>query len=158
MKRGIQIRDASKVDVDGICAIWCEMMDFHAARDWNFARSKDGESNFGKYICSCLGKDDAHVCVADSEGKIVGYCLGLISKNPPVFERRVFGLISDIAVAEEYRRTGIARALFEDMMAWLRKQGMERVELSVACTNEVAQRFWEGLGFKPYMKKLYKES
>ncbi|MCB1120124.1 MAG: GNAT family N-acetyltransferase, partial [Verrucomicrobiae bacterium] len=80
-----------------------------------------------------------------------------VSQNPPVFNRKEFGLISDLAVKEQWRNKGLGRAIFYQIEAWFKSRGINRMELEVATTNEISQRFWQSLGFNPCRKKLYKE-
>lgn len=57
------------------------------------------------------------------------------------------GDISNVAVAESYRRQGIARALLEALIRFGRQQGITAFTLEVRQHNEAALGLYEGLGF-----------
>jgi ribosomal protein S18 acetylase RimI-like enzyme len=56
------------------------------------------------------------------------------------------GLLYRLAVRDDLRRRGIARALVERALDGLRTEGIERCLLFVLGENEPAARFWESLG------------
>ena len=57
------------------------------------------------------------------------------------------GHITNVAVAPEYRRKHIARAMLEALMEVTAEAGIERYTLEVRAGNEPAIRLYEGLGF-----------
>lgn len=153
----MRIREANRSDLPEIVDLWKEFMDFHRDYDNFYARSKDGPSNFHKHIEGQIESDDAALLVAEESGRIIGYAKIGISQYPPVFEVDKYGLISDVAVAEEYRRQGIGEALFDKSKEWFEGKGISRIELRVANVNPVARGFWSKMGFKPYMTTMFKE-
>jgi GNAT superfamily N-acetyltransferase len=60
-------------------------------------------------------------------------------------------------VDEAERRTGIAGALMEAAIAWVREQGVRSVMLWTAAPNERAQRLFEGLGFRRTMIEMTRD-
>ena len=58
------------------------------------------------------------------------------------------GHITNVAVAPEYRRKHIARAMLEALMEVTAEAGIERYTLEVRAGNEPAIRLYEGLGCK----------
>ncbi len=53
-----------------------------------------------------------------------------------------------IAVAADYQRQGIARALLEQMCSQLVQQGIQSLWLEVRASNQVAQAVYHQLGFE----------
>ncbi len=67
--------------------------------------------------------------VAEAEGEIAGFALALFLRHPTgLLEKR--GFITAFGVAPEWRRRGIATALFDEAEKWLRERG--RTEIAVA--------------------------
>jgi len=157
MQSNLTIRIAKPSDLAEVVELWKELMDFHSDLDPFFTQSKDGPNNFLKWVEKQMELEDAELIIADVSGKIVGYAKIEISKYPPVFEKKQYGMISDVSVAEEYRRQGIGEALFDKSEEWFEGKGISRIELRVANVNPVARGFWERMGFKPYMTTMYKE-
>ena len=153
----MKIREANHSDLPEIIGLWKEFMDFHRDLDSFYKRSQDGPSNFRKHLESQLESEDDALLIAEVSGKTIGYIKIGISQYPPVFEMEKYGLISDVAVAEQYRRKGIGEALYEQAMVWFKDKSIERVELRVANVNPVAQGFWKKMGFIPYMTTMFKE-
>ncbi len=92
--------------------------------------------------------------VAEVQGRVVGFIFGLESKHLPdeVLRRREAtkaGSIETLAVAEEYRRKGIATALLEKLFAAFRRRGIDYVSLAVPAEEGRARRLYEKMGFEP---------
>jgi ribosomal protein S18 acetylase RimI-like enzyme len=132
-------------------------MYFHRDLDPFYTRSENGPSNFHKHLEGQIESDDDALLVAEESGRIIGYAKIGILQYPPVFEVKKYGLISDVAVAEEYRRKGIGQALYNASTKWFTGKGVTRTELRVANVNNVARGFWSKMGFKPYMTTMFKE-
>jgi len=58
------------------------------------------------------------------------------------------GHISDVYVAPELRRQGVARRMMQRAEAWLREQGAASVDLNVAAVNDGAIAFYRRLGYE----------
>lgn len=72
-------------------------------------------------------------------GQLAGYC-GMWRS----FEE---GNITNVAVAEPFRRRGIAAGMLSRLMEMAAKEGVSRFFLEVRAGNEPALRLYEGLGF-----------
>ncbi len=157
MQNNVKIREATRNDLPRIVELWKNIMDFHSNLDSFFTRSQDGHQSFLEWTTKEMGSDNSKLFVADSDGNILGYIKIQISEYPPVFNMKKFGMISDAVVTDEYRRQGIGEALFKQSMDWFNEKEIERVELRIANVNPISQRFWEKMGFCPYMTTMFKE-
>jgi ribosomal protein S18 acetylase RimI-like enzyme len=149
------IRQASRKDVRGILPLWNEMMCHHAALDARFQPTPDGEEYWADVLRSWLRDDDYCVLVADAEGQLVGYIVGMMRENPPVLLPPTYGLVSDICVDPAWRQQGIGRRLFEALKDWFREKELFTVQLNVAHFNPVSQAFWRAMGCQDYMDRLW---
>jgi ribosomal protein S18 acetylase RimI-like enzyme len=95
------------------------------------------------------------VFVAESEGKVVGQMIGTLRDEYPVFEPRRYGYVTDVAVDQAARRSGVGRALFEALKDWFRIRGISHLRLTVAHNNPVSQAFWRALGCTDYMDQMW---
>ncbi len=84
--------------------------------------------------------DYAYYYVAEADGKPVGVC-GLRDAAGE-------GQLTNVAVAVEYRRRGIARMLIRHMLAEAIRAGMETFALEVRVSNRPAIALYESLGFR----------
>ncbi|WP_432408595.1 GNAT family N-acetyltransferase [Wukongibacter sp. M2B1] len=96
--------------------------------------------------------DDAHMLVAEAEGRVVGIVSLHVMKNPRMRHSALLG----INVRREYQGKGIGRKLMEKILDvadnWLM---LIRVELGVLENNEKAMNLYKSLGFEIEGKKKY---
>ena len=156
MTTQVTIRDATESDVPAITDLWIEFVDFHARREPHFARAADGHKCFAGFVADHLAADTSLVLVAESDRRVVAYCLAAVRDRTPVFEPEAYGMIHDLAVTAACRRAGIGQQLLEAAEDWFRQRGIRRIEARVAVSNEVAGAFWRKVGFVPYNETVYK--
>lgn len=92
---------------------------------------------------ACRGESGHHVFVAENEGLIAGFiCLHIDG-------RRRHGIIGNNAVAPLFQGRGIARAMYEQAIAWMRTQGVRSVSVTTGAdeAHEPARRAYEKAGF-----------
>ncbi len=82
----------------------------------------------------------AHYIVAKDNGRCVGYC-GYWSVAGE-------GDITNVAVAPEYRRTGIGSMLIKRMIECAVEECLSLLTLEVRHSNIAAQRLYSGYGFE----------
>jgi len=151
------IRAVTRRDIPAIVGLWEELMDFHRARDPFFTRSHNGSSIFARFIEENIHNDAACVLVATVDDKVVGYCQGILDRHPPALAESDFGQILDFGVTAEHRRAGIGEQMFQELCEWFRREGIHRIEVRHSTCNEIGERFWPKMGFKPYLQTLFME-
>jgi len=151
------IRPATRRDVPAIVVLWEELMEFHRARDPFFTRSHNGSDIFARFVAENIRNDAACVLVATVDGKIVGYCQGMLDRHPPALAESDFGQILDFGVTADYRRAGIGGQMLQALCDWFRQEGIRRIEVRHSTYNEIGERFWPKMGFKPYLQTLFME-
>ena len=153
----VTIRNANEKDLPSVIKIWKEFIDFHKEKDRLLTRRADGHEYFAKFFRENIEKETALVLVAETEGKVVGYCQNLIEVFPPVLVTEKYGNVMDMAVTEKYRSQGIGEKFFNEAKKWFKEKGIERLEVRVLVANEIATSFWRKIGFKPYLETVYME-
>jgi len=153
----VRIRPAEPRDVPALVELWGELARLHERLDGAFALSRGWRRAYADYLSHLLGREDVRVVVAESGGQLVGLAVGRITLLPAFFRQRRRGYIQDVYTREGYRGRGIARAMLDHIEAWLRRQGVRRVELTVAAGNPEAEAFWERAGYRTYMVYRAKE-
>lgn len=104
------------------------------------------ENKLAFYIVAEIAGGDGIQCSSDAaDGQICGY-VGIWK----IFEE---GHITNVAVAPEFRRKHIGRAMLETLISVTAEAGIEKYTLEVRAGNEAAIRLYEGLGFKPVGKR-----
>jgi ribosomal protein S18 acetylase RimI-like enzyme len=151
------VRRAIETDVPDILPLWKEVMAFHAALDPRFRPAPGGHTHWVRAVSDWVQEEDNYVLVAEVAGQIVGYIVGMMRENPPVFLPPRYGFVSDICVAPEWRQQGVGRRMFAALKEWFRQQGADHVELRVAHNNPTSQAFWRAAGCQDYMDHMWCE-
>ena len=94
----------------------------------------------------------------NARGAAIGYVYAGIEPFSWKEQRDAAGFVHDIVVDPSERRTGVAGALMEAAIAWVREQGVASVMLWTASPNEGAQRLFEGLGFRRTMVEMTRDA
>lgn len=153
----IKIRKATHNDVKIITSLWREFMDLHNGYDNYYKRAKNGTKIFSEFIKKQISDRNSLVLVGITNKIVCSYLLAKVENKPAVFAVRRYGLIVDIAVAEEYRRLGIGEKIYNEAIKWFSRRKIKRVELTVAISNPISMNFWTKLGFKSYSERRFIE-
>ena len=79
--------------------------------------------------------------IADEDGRVVGFALA--RRKAPLH-----GVVTDLYVAPDARRRGVAAALVREAVARVAALGVEVVEIGVQASNAVARTAYERWGFR----------
>jgi len=123
------IRPMTPADYDAVYALWmsCKNMGFNDLDD-----SREG-------IARLLRRNPATSFVALEDDRLAGVILsGQDGRR---------GYIYHMAVAEDFRRRGVATALLDRCLAALKAEGINKVALLVFRYNDAGNAFWEKQGF-----------
>lgn len=119
------VRDMEAADVEAASKIESEVF----SMPWS-----------AKDFLEMVEADYAYYYVAEADGKIAG-CCGI---------RNIAGEgeITNVVVAPDYRKKGIARKMMEYMLDRAKEIGIGDCTLEVRVSNQPAIRLYESLGFK----------
>jgi GNAT superfamily N-acetyltransferase len=146
------IRRARAGDVGAIVRLWREMWDFHAPYDPRFQATPAADVALAAWVDLHLEAERSVVLVAESDGVVEGYLLGMILENFPGLPAQFYGRVSEIAVHR--RRAGVGTALLDAAHDWFRTHGVPYVEADVAVKNPVAGAFWRKRGYGEFLERL----
>ena len=138
-----------------LLALWRELVQSEAAIDSRAGVQPQGGEAFRRNLPLWMERDDAQVLVAEANGRVLGYAIGLIQENVPVFSLARYGQLSDIYVAKPWRGRGVAMDLYGTVENWFRTQGVSVVQANVLHGDAASQRVLRGLGFEDYMLHLW---
>jgi GNAT superfamily N-acetyltransferase len=93
------------------------------------------------------------VVAQSSAGNWLGVAGGALAALGGLFAPKETLHISVVYVVPEFRRTGIARALLESLLAWGRAAGASECDLNVLAGNP-ARKLYETLGFATFQVKM----
>jgi ribosomal protein S18 acetylase RimI-like enzyme len=150
------IRRAAAADLDALGRLGAMLMHAHYSFDGQrFMRpGAHAEEGYASFLATQLDDPESLVLVAARNDSVVGYLYGAV--EPPSWKelRDRAGFIHDILVDAPSRRFGIADALLEEAIRWLREQRVPRVILWTAAPNDQAQRLFARKGFRTTMHEM----
>ena len=150
-------RSATAADIPAIVDLWSELTAFHADRDPAFVPAPDGREHFASFITQQIERPNVLFLVAQRGDTSVGYCQAAITSRPAIFADRARCAILDLAVTSAHRRDGIGVLLISEVERWAQQQRVGRVQVCVACTNDLALSFYAKQGFSADTQHMSKE-
>ncbi len=150
------IRLATSGDAKRIGELWLEMVNFHQQFDeMMFKASENGAEFYESSVLSRLHDKQTRILVAEVDGEVVGYVLGmLVNITPEMFAPVRSGFLADISVTDAYRRQGIGRDLVERLALWFQSQNVTYFEWHVSEKNHAAVEFWKSIGGETTMLRM----
>jgi len=155
----ILVRRATESDLPALGRLGALLMQTHFAFDRQrfMAPRRDSEEGYSWFLGSQFKEDDVVVLVAEREGIVIGYVYAALEQQSWKELREAAGFIHDVIVEESNRRIGVATALIEAAVEWLRTQGAPRVLLGAAEQNTAALSLFSRLGFRRTMIEMTRE-
>ena len=152
----IVIRPVAAADAPAIAELWESLVVYHQALDEALpGAAPNGAGRYTKRLLQHLDDDYTRAFVAESDGKIVGFILGMIvDLLPDIFAQEPGGFLADIYVDTNYRRCGIGRSLVESLIRWFREHGVTHFDWHVAAHNPDAVAFWHSMGGREVMFRM----
>jgi GNAT superfamily N-acetyltransferase len=150
------IRPAVVADAITIGALWQELVDFHRELDSAMPIANiRGAKHYTERIESQIQDRYSHVIVAEYEGELIGYVVGMIvDLLPDVFEAETNGFLADIYIKKDFRRSGIGQTLVNTLATWFKSKGIQRMEWYVAAQNNAGRAFWQEIGGRDVMIRM----
>ena len=126
----ILVRRGTESDLPTLGRLGALLMQTHYAFDRQrfMAPGTNPAEGYSRFLGSQLNEGDVIVLVAERAGIVVGYVYAALHLNHKEL-REPAGFIHDLAVDQSSRRKGVAMALVEAAIEWLRARGAPRVLL-----------------------------
>lgn len=149
----IVVARAKREDLPGVvdlCMLVEAQHETYNAVRWR--RRPNIRQGYLNWMSTHLEEPDMLVLAAREEGPggagVVGALLAAIEAEIPIYTYRNYAFVHDLAVAEGYRRQGLARRMLEEAKTWANERGMNQLRLMVAVQNPEARALFEGFGFQ----------
>jgi ribosomal protein S18 acetylase RimI-like enzyme len=152
----ITIRFVETADAPTIAALWTDLVAYHQSLDSALPTSApNGAGRYAKRLLQHLDDNNTCALVAEVDGKIIGYVLGMIvDLLPDIFAEQPGGFLADIYVEAAYRRKGVGRALVRELQDWFREKGVTHFDWHVAAQNADGLAFWRSVGGREVMIRM----
>lgn len=155
----ILVRRATHKDLSAIARLGALLLREHYAfdRERFMQPAPDADERYGRFLVAHLPDPDALVLVAERDDQVVGYLYAAIEPRNLKELREEAGFVHDVLVDQQNRRSGIAEALLQAALRWMRERGVPRVMLWTSPANAPALRLFTRLGFRSTMIEMTKE-
>jgi ribosomal protein S18 acetylase RimI-like enzyme len=153
------IRPATEQDLPTLGRLGALLLRTHYEFDQQrfMAPGPNVEEGYAWFLGSQLERDDVVIFVAERAGTAVGYVYAGLEPQSWKELREAAGFIHDVAVEKSSRQTGVATALIDAAVEWLRSRGAPRIVLWTAEKNVDAARLFSRLGFRKTMIEMTRE-
>lgn len=143
------VRFAEEKDLDKINELRKQVNDIHVEGRPDMFKAGFG-TELKEVAKTMLEETDSDIIVAERDGEICGMaCVDYVMKPETPYSRaRSFYHVQEIAVDKNHRRKGVAKELFEFMVADAKKRNLDKIELDVWEFNSSAIEFYEAVGFR----------
>jgi ribosomal protein S18 acetylase RimI-like enzyme len=152
----ITIIKAEEKHITDICKLWWEFIQFHVALDPTFETKDNSTSGFENEFLRFKMKSENSLVLVALEGKeTIGYAIAEIMELQGS-KIKECGFINHLHVSEKYRRRGIGKKMYDEILKWLLEKNIKLVEVQLMAKNELARSFWKKYGFGDYQYTWYK--
>ncbi len=88
--------------------------------------------------------------------KIIGFLAGDERLHRPRFAQRRYAYLYALFVLPEWRKRGVARALFNEFTFWVKRRKLSEVSLKVCSRNAAGRAFYESVGARCFWLEMKK--
>jgi len=154
------IRPAVEADLDRIVDLIAELDLYHQTFEPDLVHQGTPKPANKAGFATFLGDETVVVLVADTGSgapdNIAGFVRMQIEdrKENRVFQARRVGTVHELAVAADHRRRGIGRSLMDAVQEAAKAHNVDYVALSHFAGNEATGRFYDEIGYRPYMRHM----
>lgn len=143
------VREAVEEDIPKLLAMREAFFDDQFSKGQR-ERAIDHAKWLGEATPKLVTNRRASVLLVQCEADVIGYCYGL-TRITPGFENATTSTVEEFWVDPDHRGSPAARTLFEASREDFFGRGADRVQLRVLADNSAGHRFWQSVGFEPYL-------
>lgn len=135
----MKIRVPNLEDVLPIINLFKDLDRKHIASRQDF-RESIKEKRYTSLIKEAIENEEYSIFIASVDKQIIGFSIGKIKsiRNHPFLEDTNIGEIQYVAIAESYKRLGVAKSLLDSVETELRSKGANSLEMRVYSFNDEA--------------------
>jgi GNAT superfamily N-acetyltransferase len=142
----VLVRRAGRRDLGGIHALWRELRRLEGKLDPTLEPPADADRAVREHREVVLADPRSAFFVAEQKGRVLGYLHARVAGNELGYEPARFGVLVELFVHEERRRSGIGRRLLACSREWFDSLGIRELRAELPAENHDARRFLEANG------------
>lgn len=145
----MDIRPATPDDVPAVLPLVAKICALH--QTWDEARFRTverPEKMYEGWLRQRAVDPRSVFLVAERNGKLVGYVVGTIEKEIPIYWTPEAGWVHDLWVDDAYRNEGLGRQMTMLLVERFKELGVRQIRLQTAAINEPARKLFASCGFR----------
>lgn len=155
----MEIRPAIPADVPAVLPMVRRVAALHSQWDpARYAMDEDPGRLYDGWLRQRASDPRSVFLVAERKtaqgGRLVGFLIGEVEREIPIYRIQEYGFIHDLWVDEDYRHEGLGRQLTMLAVEMFRDMGVTQVRLHTAAANEAARRLFEQCGFRASLVEM----
>ncbi len=151
----LKVRGASAEDVPAVLPMVRKLCDQHERVDpERFRVVPDVLDRYARWLPERAADPRSVFLVAEAGGRVVGFLVGTIEPEVPVFWVPECGWVHDVWIEPEVRGQGGAAALIEEAARRFTAQGVRQMRLHTGSFNEAARAVFAKSGFRPCVVEM----
>jgi ribosomal protein S18 acetylase RimI-like enzyme len=154
----VTIRRAVAQDYHQLCKTINAVDALHRENHPHLFQKPAGPAREEDYILGLMADEGVGLFVAEVAGQLTGFVTVMVadSRAIPILVSRRYAIIDNLAVVEEFQRSGIGRALMQRASQWATTHGASTIELNVFEFNQAAIAFYRSLGYETLTRRMSK--
>jgi GNAT superfamily N-acetyltransferase len=149
----ISVRPAGRDDVPHVLRMVRAISDLHQAWDRErFGLRGDPAVSYARWLPDRCDDPRSVFLVAETDGParaLVGYLVGTVEAEIPIYWMPECGWIHDLWVDEPYRNEGLGRQMTTLAIERFARIGVKQLRLQTALANDVSRQLFASCGFRP---------
>lgn len=156
VRMSVSVRQARPADGAHLYALWEGVRGYNASVDPRIIPAPVALDEFLASFQQSRGRAWSAAFVAEAESQLIGFITGGIEANPSDRLPERHGTVGYLYVADDFRRQGVGRRLFEALSQWVAaREGVSHFEMTVLAADLAASEFWRSIGFSPFIERLW---
>lgn len=153
----MEIKSAGNIDMESLLKLRFENAEYHSKIVSKSPLKSNALSFLRAHTVDCMNNEDCNIIIAVIDDVIVGYIIGFINQQHPIFDFGKESLIDDFYIKSNFQQKGYGKILYEKLIEWLNQNGMKKINLNVYQNNSKGNNFWEKQKFKVQFNRMSKE-
>ena len=156
----MQIRPAKAEDVPAVLPMVEKLCKLHESWDpAKFSFLPNIPQMYDHWLRERAGHRRSVFLVAETARpeRIVGFVIGTVEREIPIYRLKEYGFLHDLWVEPEYRHEGIARQMTMLAIERFREMGAKQIRLDTASKNEAARALFASCGFRESTREMLLE-
>ncbi|TAI46787.1 GNAT family N-acetyltransferase [Flagellimonas allohymeniacidonis] len=109
-------------------------------------------------LAKMLGDENAHVVVAEEEGKIIASGYAIAKRARHYLDHEYYAYLGFMYTHPDFRGMGVNAMIVEELKNWSEKKGLTEIRLTVYDDNTPAIKAYEKVGFKKHIIEMRLDS